>query len=1429
MKNPLIKISILLFGVITFVSNVFAETSNSINEPKLTDVIHKVLFVSTAHSNTAKITLLKKVAKQKTKTRWAITQKSAKSLRDTVNNAASVALLFNQYDLVILDAVSAREASATFDSYENVMTKVNTAVVAFNYLHKTKLNKSLSNAEMNNLQDYWKNAGRRNLDNMLSYITANIINANNGVIKAAKENSVAAPIIFPQQGIYHPALPNLIIKDLAAYKESRPVKPQQAKIAILLQRALIESEQTQLIDATIAQLEAKGAYVVPFFFELSPVSGDYSHLLQLASTQENTEDKAISMQTDVDLIINFRNIHWANQRKVEFEKFNVPVMHAMTYYSGDKETWENDKQGVSANMMSFTLVLPENAGVIDPMIVAAMNMSERNVEIIDYQLEHLVNKAINVVNLKYKANQDKKLTVFVWGDKDVGASFMNIPESIEAISQRLAKEGYKTAERNAAYFVENAKKILDPFYRDYQLTELLDNDLAELMPIDEYLTWFNTLPAEITEKINGHWGKPQDNFMAVEKDGKHFFILPRIRNGNMLIMRQPPRSDNKNDENMIYHQGLVPINHFYLAAYFYAREYWQSDAIVHLGTHGSQEYLGGKERGLSIYDQGNLAVWDTPVVYPFIVDDVGEAMQTKRRGRATVISHMTPPFAAAGLEGEIRNLHELMHQYKQLDQGGVKQKTAIQLSKLCFDTNICKDLNWQQEQIEQAFEQFIDALHIHLEDLATANQPLGLHTYGYIPEQALTISTLVQMLGNDFTARASEFEHKHYAESLTGEQHDSDKDNEEESVAHSHTYHNKGHTKGPDKDKITNTEQPEENDITRLSGYLTVKNYIIAGAEPSAKRPVPLTELTENLQADIERGKALYKSMASIHELDAMVDFLSAKYIPVKSGGDPIRHPESLATGYNLFGFNPSRVPTQAAFEQGKELTEQMIANYYQKHKTYPDKMAFSLWSIETMRHYGVLESQVLYAMGVKPKWSKSGRVIGTEIIPYSELKRPRIDVVVSATGLYRDAFPNVMQMLAKAVNQVAVLKEDNNSIWKNSQQVKAELIAEGVDEKEAQYLSTIRLFSNQSGDYGTGVDDAVWASDTWENDKKISDNYLGKMGYFFGADNSRWGQKAENSQGQEVQLYAKQLSGTDIAMFARSSNLFGMLSTDDPFEYFGALSLAVRNIDGKSPDMVVANLRDAKNSKAEDASLFLAKELRTRMFHPRWIKELQKEGYSGAVSLASKMDNFFGWQVVAPNLIRNDQWDEYMDIYVNDKLAIGLDEWFKEINPAAFARMMERMLEAERKDYWQADPVRLKQLVEQYIALVNKNDLVILNDAVKTHVNKLAQGFGLAPLAAKTMEAMAASAKAQQESNKQQLAEQANKAAQTEQYVEGQKLNKQTVQTIEPNDFIYYALAIILLLIAFGSFWQTKIAKLNKRQIYLLAKDNIEVVDRAA
>ncbi len=1359
----------------------------------------KLLFVGSAHSNKAKVTLLKEITNNNSKNNWQIAYQSARSLKDLSQAQA----LFNQQDIIVFDAVSVNEAKKTFAKYLPLLNKNNsqtvnhkTKFISLNWLNNSQSHHGFSTSQLKTFTDYWQNAGRQNLSNLLSFLSIS-------VIKQKSEFKVKAPIIFPLQGIYHPNQPNLISNSLTAYQTWSTPKKNQPKIAILLQRALIESEQTKLIDETIKQLEDKGIYVVPFFFELSRTSGDYQHLLYLGNEHDHDDKLAsgLNQTSEVDLIINFRNIHWASKRKIEFEKFGIPVMQAMTYYSGDQQTWEEDKQGVSAGMMSFTLVLPESAGVVDPMVVAAMDMKSQTTQIIDYQLEHLINKAVNLVNLKYKANKEKKLSIFIWGDQDVGASFMNIPASLTAISQHLASKGYQTGLRDQSYLTDNVKRILNPFYRDFELNKLLDEDLAELMPMKDYLTWFNKLPAKVTAPINQYWGDPKDHFMAVERNGEHYFILPRMRDGNILIMRQPPRTDKKNDEDAVYHQGIVPMNHFYLAAYFYAREYWQSDAIVHLGTHGSQEYLGGKERGLSIYDQGNLAVWDTPVVYPFIVDDVGEAMQTKRRGRATVISHMTPPFAAAGLHGDMSHLHELMHQYKSLDQGGVKQKTAKQIVELCFSTNICKDIAWQQTEIDENYDGFFDDLHVHMESLATANQPLGLHTFGELAEQELLISTLIQMLGNDFTKLASKFEHEYYASSE--ENVDSD------DADHSHSYHTSGNENGANVD-IIDTEQLE-GAINQLAGFKFVKNYIVMSdknpsKEASSELPIALDDLDKELKTLVTRGKVLYRAMTGIHELEAMTDFLSNKYIPVKTGGDPIRHPESLATGYNLYGFDPSKVPTKAAFEQGKELVDQMIHNYQKKHYKFPDKMAFSLWSIETMRHYGVLESQVLYAMGVTPKWSKGGRVIGTEVIPYSELKRPRIDVVLSATGLYRDAFPSVMQMLAKAVKQVAELKNDNTSMWKNhvalnSQRIQAELIKQGIDTDEAQYLSTIRMFSNASGDYGSGVDGPAWASDTWETDKKISDNYLGKMGFFFGSDSSRWGEKAKNAQGQDIQLYAKQLSGTDIALLSRSSNLFGMLSSDDPFEYFGGISLAVRNIDGKSPDMVISNLRNATDPKAEDAALFMAKELRTRMFHPRWIKEMQKEGYAGAVSLASKMDNFFGWQVVDPNLVRNDQWDEYFDIYVNDKLNIKLDEWFEKTNPASLARMMERMLEAERKDYWQADSKRLQQLVEQYIQMINQYDLIVLNDALRENVNQLAAGFGLtAVLEQPTMKDMAKQAVEQKMQNKQQIQVQQSSNKNESEQVEGQKLEQQSQpEKTAPDNFIWQALSIMLLIMLFG------------------------------
>lgn len=1324
-----------------------------------------VLFISSAHSNKSKVKLLKKAANEHA-LNWNISQKSARSFKKPEQAFAEI----SKFDFVVLDGVSSRESKSTYENYLPFIAQVKSKVLAPNWLTEQAAQNGLSELQQKTLAQYWKNAGRANLSNMLSFIAKDVLNA-----PQTAAISYESPIIFPNKGLYHPSYQNLIVKDLETFLAWQGAGKEKLKVALLFNRSSIETESTELIDATIREIEKRNAIAVPFFFKMARGALNYDELLYLPGSDK----------PDVDLIVNFRNIHWANKRKQEFEKLGIPVVQASNYYSGNKKAWEDSEEGIGSGMMAFSVVLPESAGVIDPIVVSAMDRVEQKLEIIDYQLEFLVERALNYAVLNKKPNSEKRLTTMFWGDRDMGASFLNVPESLEAISYRLNDEGYSIDKLEAQYFIDRVNRILNPFYRDFELDSLLADDLAELLPVEDYKNWLATIPNEIVQGINEHWGQPEDNFMVVERNGQLSFIIPRIRNGNMLVLRQPPRGDSKDKEQGLYHDTKVPMNHYYLAAYFYAREYWNSDAFIHLGTHGTHEYLPGKDRGLSRYDGANLSTGTLPVIYPYIVDDVGEAMQAKRRGNAITVGHMTPPFAAAGLQGVTADMHTLVDQYRHIDTGGVKEKTKQHIIDFCIKENLCKDLHYDIETINADFDVFLEDLHSYLEELASANQPLGLHSFGELPEQRLVISTLGQMLGNEFLVAASKFEKERYEDEGSHHHHDHDDGGDSDKEDHEHDEaHKDGHEEIND-----GLMHIVDEDLENTAGYKTLRDYVVGTADGEKG---DMDDLTDELMPFIKQAQKHYAAITGIKELDNLVGGLSSKFIAPKNGGDPVRNPDSLPTGFNLIGFDPSRLPTKAAYEQGVELTKDVINTYYNKHGEYPDKLAFSLWSVEAMRHYGVLESQALYAMGLRPVWTPDGRVRGTEIIPYSELGRPRVDVVLSATGLYRDAFPNVMLMLAKAIKQLSELKEESNPIWRNSLKVKEQLMAEGMEEDEAVYLSSVRIFSNDFGDYGSGVDEPIMQSDTWESDKKIADNYLATMGKHFGADKSKWGQTANN-------LYAKQLSGTDVAMFARSSNLYGMITSDDPFEYFGSLALAVRNIDGKSPEMIISNLRNAKKGKMELAADMLAKELRTRNFHKRWITEMQKEGYSGAVTMAGNLNNFWGWQVVDPDVVRNDQWDEFVDIYVNDKLELGLDEWFEEVNPGALAQMMERMLEANRKDYWETSPERLKQLVEKYSEMLNKYDLFVDNEKLKEHVNELAKGFGLAAPNFSTSAAQLAADAVSQQQN----------PAQPTQQVEGQKLEeqKQNQDVIEDNT-IWYSIAGLMMIFLFGFLYEAVLAR---------------------
>ncbi len=871
------------------------------------------------------------------------------------------------------------------------------------------------------------------------------------------------------------------------------------------------------------------------------------------------------------------------------------------------------------------------------------------------------------------------------------------------------------------------------------------------------------MPQNIQDEINQHWGKAEDHPFIELVDGEPHFMVARMQNGNIITLPQPTNAKNDAEHELLYHGNASPASHYYFAAYLYVKKTFAADAIVHVGTHGSQEWLKGKERGLSIYDSPSLAVGNLPVIYPFIMDNVGEAMQAKRRGRATMISHMTPGFVAAGLHSDIKELDELMHQFGLLDDGETKNKTQQSILEKITAMDISEELSLTDAL---AFEEKLEEVHKYLHDLSIEAQPLGLHTFGTVAKNSHLITTIQQMISPAARAQAHRFERVNKLA-------------------------DKIQMLNPEDNIITQefSDKMAEQKVTQLTdiaGFKLLWLSIVEGQNFDSDFNDDIEQYGE-LTAAIEQGKIFFENFHKQQESKALIATLNAEFRDVAPGGDPIRNPEALPSGRNLIGFNPAKVPSKEAYETGKELVEDTIAKYQKAHGKYPDKLAFSLWSLETMRQHGVLESQIMAALGVKPKWDHRGMVVGTEVIEYKDLKRPRIDVAVSATGLYRDAFPNVMLLLAEAIDEIAQMKEENNSVYKNAQVMKSKLLENGASAEDAQYLSSVRIFSNDTGTYGTGLAAASLASDTWEEDEKLSDMYLERMGYAFGADANRWSEKPDASVISS--LYREVLSGTDAVVFTRSSNVYGMITSDDPFQYFGGIALAIRNIDGESPEMFISNLRKPNQAKNERLQRFMGRELRTRVFHPRWVKEMQAEGYSGALTVLDRMNNFWGWTVMDPNSTNNSQWQEFVEVYVNDKFEMDMKQFFEKNNPYALAQITERILEAERKEYFQTDEATLKKLTETYLEMANKYDVFTDNEKFKENLEKMAIGFGLT-FELPVKEAIALNAPAQEPLAKKEQ-------------VEGQQLEKTEVVDQEQEDKLFYVIFGILTIILMGFVFQ--------------------------
>ncbi|WP_223115538.1 cobaltochelatase subunit CobN [Luteimonas suaedae] len=1094
------------------------------------------------------------------------------------------------------------------------------------------------------LAGYYREGGERNFRHMLDWLGR--------WHRGEASDAVPPPQAMPASGYYHPQAAQPFA-ELDAYLDWQRARGHGdgARVALVISSHALSSMQLRDIDALIAAGEARGLLPIPLWFERDDPDG----------LMDGLRDAGIVA------LVNLTHLGNGEQRRRDFAALDVPALIASTARGVSVDEWRSAASGLSPAAMATLLAVPEGWGMSDPVVLAAVEDGEPVP--IPEQVELLADKLAALARLHDTAAADKRLALMFWnyphGERNLSASQLNLPRSLERVTAALAEAGYPVTAATEQAVIDAGQALLAGWYRPETLPDLLERDLAATLPLAEYERWLRTLPPRQREALREHWGDPADSPAVVTADGAPAFAIPRWQLGELVVLPQPPRAT---EYGVATHDGAVPPAHAYLAAYLWLRLRHDPHALIHFGTHGTQEWLPGKDRGLWAHDWPSLAIADLPVFYPYIQDNIGEAMQAKRRGRAVTISHQTPAFAPAGLYDELRDLHHLVHEYQMVDEGPVRETAMRRVRDSAIAADMHADIGWSEAAIAADFDGFFAALHDHLHQLARSVVPLGLHVFGVPAAPEHRLSTVMQQLGDDYYAALGLDPQEVFAEDFA--------------------------------------------QLQASAPYRFLQRYLRAGESP---RDID----DPALRALVERAIASDRRLAETGEIEALLAGLRGGFVPPGEGGDPVRNPE-VPSGRNLYPFEPDKIPTHAAWQAGGEAFEQLLTAHRQAHGgAAPNKLTFVMWSVETVRHLGVVEAQVLHAAGLRPVWGRGGEVERIEVVPRAELGRPRIDVVVQVTGSYRDQFDGFMRKLDTALQQLSVLDEPGNTIAANSRRIAASLAERGVDAERAATLSRLRLFGNAPGDYGTDLADAVLDSTAWETEAPLAEQFLARLQYGYGGDD--WG----TGGGALGNLLADQLAGTDGVVLPRSSNVYGVLNTDHVFEYMGGLSMAMRHIDGSSPALYLSDLRTGA-PRTTTAAEFLATELRSRYLNPQWIGAMQQEGYAGTLQVLDVANNLFGWQATAPGTVRADQWQALHDTYVRDARGLGVDAWFERHNPTAQAQLVERMLEAVRKGYWDADAQTRRELAQRWQALTAEHGADAGAQATREFIEQVASGFGL-------------------------------------------------------------------------------------------------------
>lgn len=480
-----------------------------------------------------------------------------------------------------------------------------------------------------------------------------------------------------------------------------------------------------------------------------------------------------------------------------------------------------------------------------------------------------------------------------------------------------------------------------------------------------------------------------------------------------------------------------------------------------------------------------------------------------------------------------------------------------------------------------------------------------------------------------------------------------------------------------------------------------------AGHHPSAMKSAALskeemefasavTEI-ERAVANVSRYRESLMSSPG-QEIGSVLNALAGGYVRPTSGGDPVMNPMILPTGRNMFAVNAEETPSAVAWEKGKTLADNTLAMYREAHgDSLPRKVSYTLWSSEFIETEGATIAQVLYMLGVEPVRDPFGRVTDLRLLPSEQLGRPRIDVVVQTSGQLRDLAASRLFLITRAVKMAAEAddKEFPNYVAEGVVESERHLVNRGVTPREARELSTARVFGGINGNYGSGIQGMVEAGDRWETESQIAETYINNMGAIYGSE--------EDWEKMREYAFEAALTRTDVVVQPRQSNTWGALSLDHVYEFMGGMNLAVRNVTGKDPDAYLSDYRNRNHARMQEVKEAIGVESRTTILNPRYLTEKMKGGAGDASGMADVIRNTYGWNVMKPDVIDDELWNDIYDTFVSDKHNLGMKQYFTSVNPAAIEEITAVMLETARKGMWNASAEQISTLAELHTEVVNE------------------------------------------------------------------------------------------------------------------------------